>query len=208
MVDVLIIGGGITGAATAFELSKYDLNIAVVERENDVSCGTTRANSAILHAGYDPTPGTLMAKLNVRGSRLAAELCSKLDVPYRRVGSLVLGFSPEDGGKLQKLYENGMANGVEGLQLLTKAEVQKLEPQVSGDVTGALYAPTAAICSPWEFCLALMETAIRNGATLFLEREVTGMTKIQGGWRVETSKGPMEARYVVNAAGVFADKVH
>ncbi|MEG2831128.1 MAG: FAD-dependent oxidoreductase, partial [Edwardsiella sp. (in: enterobacteria)] len=86
MVDVLIIGGGITGAATAFELSKYDLNIAVVERENDVSCGTTRANSAILHAGYDPTPGTLMAKLNVRGSQMAAELCPKLDVPYRRVG--------------------------------------------------------------------------------------------------------------------------
>ncbi|MEG1241192.1 MAG: NAD(P)/FAD-dependent oxidoreductase, partial [Oscillospiraceae bacterium] len=208
MVDVLIIGGGITGAATAFALSKYNLNIAVVERENDVSCGMTRANSAILHAGYDPTPGTLMAKLNVRGSQMAAELCPKLDVSYRRVGSLVLGFSSEDGGKLQKLYENGIANGVEGLQLLTKTEVQKLEPQVSGDVTAALYAPTAAICSPWEFCLALMETAIRNGAALFLEREVTGMTKIQGGWRVETSKGPMETRYVVNAAGVSAEDVH
>lgn len=150
MYDVLIIGCGITGAATAFELAKYRLRVGIVERENDVALGTTKANSAILHAGYDPEPGTLMARLNVRGVELARELCQKLDVPYQNCGSLVLAFSEEERPALEELYRRGVANGVPGLELLDGEEARTLEPNLSGAVVAALHAPSAAICSPWE----------------------------------------------------------
>ena len=208
MYDVLIIGCGIVGAATAFELSKYRLRVGIVERENDVADGTTKANSAILHAGYDPVPGSLMARLNVRGSALARELCPRLDVPYLPCGSLVLGFSPDDQAHLEELYRRGTANGVPGLALLSGDEARRLEPNLSPAVTAALHAPSAAICSPWEYCLALAETAVRNGAELLLETAVTGLTATAEGWRVETSRGALEARYVVNAAGLEAQAVH
>ena len=208
MYDVVIIGCGIVGAATAFELSKYRLKVGIVERENDVACGTTKANSAIIHAGYDPVPGTLMARLNVRGASLARELCAALDVPYLPCGSLVLGFSPEDQAHLEELYRRGVANGVPDLALLTGDEARALEPNLSPAVTAALHAPTAAICSPWEYGLALAETAVRNGAELQLETAVTGLTPTEEGWRVETNRGVLEARYVVNAAGLDAQAVH
>ena len=163
MYDVLIIGCGITGAATAFELAKYRLRVGIVERENDVALGTTKANSAILHAGYDPEPGTLMARLNVRGVELARELCQKLDVPYQNCGSLVLAFSEEERPALEELYRRGVANGVPGLELLDGEEARTLEPNLSGAVVAALHAPSAAICSPWEYCLALAETAVKTG---------------------------------------------
>ena len=208
MYDVLIIGCGIIGAATAFELSKYRLGIGILEQENDVADGTTKANSAILHAGYDPLPGTLMARLNVRGVALAKELCQKLDVPYRQCGSLVLAFSPEECATLETLRQRGEANGVPGLQILDREQVHQMEPNLSPAVMAALYAPTAAICSPWEYCLALAETAVRNGAELHLETAVTGIEKQAGGWLVHTSQGDYQARYLVNAAGVFSDAVH
>ena len=208
MYDVVIIGCGIVGAATAFELSKYRLKVRIVERENDVACGTTKANSAIIHAGYDPVPGTLMARLNVRGAALARELCAALDVPYLPCGSLVLGFSPEDQAHLEELYRRGVANGVPDLALLTGDEARAMEPNLSPAVTAALHAPTAAICSPWEYGLALAETAVRNGAELQLETAVTGLTPTEEGWRVETNRGVLEARYVVNAAGLDAQAIH
>ena len=208
MYDVVIIGCGIVGAATAFELSKYRLKVGIVERENDVACGTTKANSAIIHAGYDPVPGTLMARLNVRGAALARELCAALDVPYLPCGSLVLGFSPEDQAHLEELYRRGVANGVPDLALPTGDEARALEPNLSPTVTAALHAPTAAICSPWEYGLALAETAVRNGAELQLETAVTGLTPTEEGWRVETNRGVLEARYVVNAAGLEAQTIH
>ena len=208
MYDVLIIGCGIVGAATAFELSKYQLRVGIVERENDVANGTTKANSAIIHAGYDPVPGSLMARLNVRGSALARELCAQLDVPYLACGSLVLGFSPEDNAHLEERYRRGVQNGVPGLALLTGDQARDLEPNLSPAVTAALHAPSAAICSPWEYCLALAETAVRNGAQLHLETAVTGLTPVENGWRVETSRGVLEARYVVNAAGLDTQAVH
>ena len=208
MYDVLIIGCGIAGAATAFELSKYRLRVAVLEQENDVSVGTTKANSAILHAGYDPMPGSLMARLNVRGSMLAKELCRALDVPYKQTGSLVVGFSQEENATLEELYHRGVQNGVPELRLLTGDEARALEPGLSQAVAGALLAPSAAIVSPWEYCLALAETAVENGAELFLETQVTGLTRAGDGWQVETSRGAFQARYVVNAAGVLADRVH
>lgn len=208
MLDVLVIGCGIVGAAAAMELSKYQLQVAVLEKENDVANGTTKANSAILHAGYDPVPGTLMARLNVRGVELAKELCEKLDVPYRQCGSLVLAFTPEECGTLETLRQRGEANGVPGLRVLTGAEAREMDPQLSDQVQAALYAPTAAICSPWEYCLALAETALRNGARLHLETQVTGMEKQAEGWLVHTDQGDFAARYVINAAGVCADAVH
>ena len=208
MYDVLIIGCGITGAAAAFELSRYRLNVAVLERENDVAMGTTKANSAILHAGYDPKPGTLMAKLNVRGVELARELCKKLDVPYNPCGSLVLALSEEELPVIRELYRRGKENGVPGLKLLTGDEARSLEPNLSENVTGALHAPSAAVCSPWEYCLALAETAVKNGAELHLNTAVTGLDPLPEGWTVHTDRGDFQTRYVLNAAGVDAEAVH
>lgn len=208
MYDVLIIGCGVTGAAAAFELSRYKLKVGILERENDVAMGTTKANSAILHAGYDPEPGTLMAKLNVRGVALARELCQKLDVPYRNCGSMVLAFSREERPHLEELYRRGVANGVPGLELLNGEAARALEPNLSRSVTAALHAPSAAICSPWEYCLALAETAVKNGAQLRLNTAVTGLKRTPGGWTVYTNRGELETRFVVNAAGVDAALVH
>ena len=126
MYDVGIIGCGVTGAAIAFELSKYNLKVAIIEKENDVAMGATKANSAIIHAGYDPKPGTLMAKLNVRGSKLCADLCKKLDVPYVNCGALVYAFDDEDIKTLNVLLERGNANGVEGLKILNKEGEEEL----------------------------------------------------------------------------------
>lgn len=208
MYDVLIIGCGIVGAAAAFELSKYDLKVCVLERENDVATGTTKANSAILHAGYDPIPGSLMARLNVRGVALAKELCQALDVPYRPCGSLVLAFTPEERKTLEGLLERGRANGVPGLELIDGSQVRSREPNLSEDVTAALYAPSAAICSPWEFCLALAETAVSNGVELRLNCGAEGLERTEDGWLVHTPQGDLTARRVVNAAGVDAALVH
>ena len=208
MFDVLIIGAGITGAATAFELSKYQLKVAILEKENDVSDGTTKANSAILHAGYDPEPGSLMARLNVRGVALAKELCAALDVPYLQCGSFVLAFTEEEKATLKKLYDRGNENGVPGLKLLTGDEARSLDPNLSPTVVGALHAPSAAICSPWEYALALCETAVRNGAELHLDTAVIGLERSGEGWVVHTNQGDFEAHFVVNAAGVSAAKVH
>lgn len=209
MFDVAIIGCGIVGAAAAYELSKYRLSVAVLEKENDVSDGTTKANSAILHAGYDPRPGTLMAALNVEGVRLAKELCQKLDVPYRACGSLVLAFSEAERETLQTLYEQGLKNGVPGVELLDFQALHTLEPNVSPQAVGALHAPGAAIVSPWEYALALIETAVRNGVELFLESPVTAIRPLEGrGYLLKTPGGVHRARYVLNAAGVHADEVH
>ena len=208
MLDVAIIGCGVVGAAAAYELSHYPLHVAVLEAENDVADGTTKANSAILHAGYDPEPGTQMARLNVQGVALAKEICARLDVPYRQCGSLVLALSQAELPHLQKLYANGVANGVPGIRLLTAEETLAMEPQLAPTVAGALFAPSAAIVSPWEFALAMAEVAVRNGVELHLSSPVTGIQKTASGWALTTPSGVVEARYVVNAAGIRADAVH
>lgn len=207
MFDVIIIGCGITGAAMALELSKYQLKTAVLEEQNDVATGTTKANSAILHAGYDPKPLTLMAKLNVRGSLLAKELCQSLDVPYKQIGSLVIAFSDEDLQHLQKLFNNGKANGVE-VQLLSKQQVLEKEPNLSKEIKGALYAPSAAIVSPWEYALALAETAVKNGVKLMLNTKVNSVAKTKQGYQLNTNNGEYSAKFVINAAGTHAGEIH
>ena len=208
MYDVAIIGCGIIGAATAYELSRYDLKVVALEAENDVADGTTKANSAILHAGYDPEPGTKMARLNVEGVKLAKELCDKLAVERKEIGSFVLAFSDEEMETVKKLYDRGNQNGVPGMKILTGEEVRAMEPAISTKVVGALYAPSAAIVSPWEFCIALAETAVVNGVEVRLSAKVEAIEKKDGSFLLHTTAGDVEAKYVVNAAGVDADKVH
>ena len=208
MLDVAIIGCGVIGAAAAYELSHYPLQTAIFEAENDVADCTTKANSAILHAGYDPEPGTRMARLNVEGSALAKEICARLDVPYLQCGSLVLALSPEELPHLQKLYENGIANGVPGIRLLSAEETLAMEPNLAPTVVGALYAPSAAIVSPWEFALAMAEVAVRNGVELHRSCPVTHIEKTAGGWALTTPSGIVETRYIINAAGISAQAVH
>mgnify|MGYP002517193849 FL=1 len=208
MLDVAVIGGGVIGCAVAYTLSRYDCRVAVLERENDVATGATRANSAIVHAGYDPKPGTLMARLNVEGCAMAPELCARLDVPYENIGSLVLSFSEEDDATLKTLYDRGVQNGVPGLELLDGAQVRAMEPQVSDAVRGALYAPSAGIICPWEYALAMGEVAAENGVAIHLNCAVTGITAEDSCYRITTTAGEYTARYVVNAAGVESAAVH
>lgn len=208
MYDVAIIGSGITGSACAYFLSKYRLKIAVIEKNNDVCCGTTKANSAIIHAGYDPHPETLMAKLNVRGSAMAKDICARLDVPYEQIGSLVVAFSEEEAKTVEKLFERGNANGVPDLKILNREELKEAEPMISDEALCALYAPSAAIVNPWEYGLAMAETAVRNGAEILLESEVTSIKKENGVFKITAGEKEIEAKYVINAAGVNCDDVH
>ena len=208
MQDVIIIGCGVTGAACAYQLSRYQLRVAVLESRSDVAAGTTKANSAIIHAGYDPEPGTLMAQLNAEGSRMAEEICARLDVPYRKSGSMVLAFDEKDRACLRTLLERGKRNGVEQLRLLTGDESRALEPELSGKVEASLLAPTAGIVNPWEYALAMIETAVKNGVTLHRSCPVTAIEKEGEAFSLTTPKGVFHARYIINAAGVHADAVH
>ena len=209
MYDVIIIGCGVVGAAAAYRLARYRLRVLVLEAGNDVANATTKANSAILHAGYDPAPGSKMAALNVEGNRLALEICQKLDVPVRQCGSFVLAFAPDQLPHLQTLYRQGLANGVPGLELLSGEEARALEPELSDTVCGALHAPTAAVVDPWGFALAMIEVAVQNGVELHRSCPVTAIAPRQGGgFALATPQGRFEARFVLNAAGVDADRVH
>jgi glycerol-3-phosphate dehydrogenase len=205
--DVIIIGCGVTGAACACELAKYELRTGILEASNDVANGTTKANSAIVHAGYDPETGTNMARLNVRGTALMGELCRRLDVPYANIGSLVLSLSEQDDAHVQELYRRGLANGVPGLQLLSGEEARAMDAGISPETRCALYAPSAGIVNPWELCYALAETAVRNGAELHLSAPVEAIERIEGGYRLSTPKGSFTAPYVLNCAGVRADRI-
>ncbi len=209
MYDVVVIGCGVTGAAIAYELSKYNLKLAIIEKENDVATGATKANSAIIHAGFDPVPGTLMSRFNVRGAQLAETICRRLDVPYDKCGALVLGFTEDDMEILESLKAQGDAVGVSGLEILRSNEaVVSLEPQISKDVVGALWAPSSAIVSPWEFCLAMAETAVVNGTEIFLETKVLGIETSAEGFIIKTNNGAFKAAHVVNAAGINAAEIH
>ena len=208
MYDVAIIGCGVIGAAAAYALSRYDNKVVILEAENDVADCTTKANSAILHAGYDPAPGTRMAQLNVRGVALAKEICAKLDISYKQCGSLVLALDEKELPHLQHLFENGTANGVPDMKILSREETLAMEPNLSEKVCGALWAPSAAIVNPWEYALAMTEVAVRNGVELRRSCKVTNAEAIEGGYRLTVPGGTVETRCVINAAGIWADKVH
>jgi glycerol-3-phosphate dehydrogenase len=206
--DVLIIGAGIVGAAVARELAQYQLRVLTVEKEHDVACGATRANSGILHAGFDCEPGSVKAALNLEGLRLYAGLVQTLDIPYRNNGALVLCLGPQDEGKLRALYEKGVKNRVPRLRLLTGAEARALEPNLSESVSAALLAETAGVISPYEAALALAENACQNGVTFLFDTEVTRVAQGPGGFLLTTGRGCFSARTVVNAAGIFSDHLH
>ncbi len=208
MIDILIIGAGVSGCAIARELSRKQASIVVVDKDEDVCCGTTKANSAIVHAGYDAAHGSLMAKLNVRGSEMMPGLSKELDFHYQQNGSLVVMLSEEDRPNLNKLYENGVKNGVKGLRIIEREELRTMEPNISDVAVAALYAPTGGIVCPFGLTYALAENAAANGVRFQFDSAVTGITQIEGGWKVHTVKGDIEAKVVVNAAGVYADKLH
>jgi glycerol-3-phosphate dehydrogenase len=209
LYDVAVIGAGVSGAAIARELSRYRLKTVILEKAADVATGASKANSAIVHAGFDCTPGTLMARLNVQGSFMMQALCRELSVPYKPIGSLVIAFSPEDVQELHRLKQKGETNGVPGLEILPDEEVRRREPNVSPDVVAALWAPSAAITCPYELTLALVENAIANGAELRLGFSVSGMDRRDGLFIVQSAAGEsVEARFVVNAAGLYADEVN
>lgn len=208
MYDIVIIGAGVSGCAVARELSRYQASVCVVERCEDVCCGTSKANSGIAHAGYDAAAGSLMAKLNVQGSQMMEALSKELDFPYRRNGSLVLCMAQEDLPNLQALYDRGVTNGVQGLELLDHDQVLAKEPNVSPDVVAALWAPTGAIICPFGLNIALAENAAANGVEFKFNTAVTALKPKGDRWLVLTDQGVLEAKCVVNAAGVFADVFH
>lgn len=208
MYDVIIIGAGVSGAATARELSRYKVNACVIEKEEDVCCGTSKANSAIVHAGYDAETGFLMAKLNVRGNQMMEQLAKDLDFPFKKNGSLVVCLHEEDMPNLQALYDRGVANGVKDLRILNREELRAMEPNISDDAYAALYAPTAGIVCPFNLNIAMAENACVNGVEFKFDTEVTGLHPIEGGWAIETNQGTFETKYVVNAVGVYADTLH
>lgn len=208
MYDVIIIGGGVSGTASARELSRYKGKFCLLEKEEDLCCGTSKANSGIVHAGYDAPKDSLMAKLNVLGNEKMENLSRELDFPFKRTGSLVLCFSPEDMPSLQLLYDRGIANGVKNLRILSREEVLEMEPNISDEVYAALYAPTAGIVCPFEMNLAFGENAYENGVEFHFDTEVIRLAKIEEGYRIFTNKGEFETKCIVNAAGVYADKFH
>lgn len=208
MYDVAIIGAGVIGASIFRELTKFNLKVVILEKENDVAMGTTKANSAIIHAGYDPENGSLMAKYNVIGNEMFDDLCKELCVPFIRNGSLVIAFNEDDMKVVKYLYANGIKNNVKELKIISKEEVLELESDISDKVIGALYAPTGAIVGPFEYTIALVENGIENGGEVKLNAEVASITKNEVFTIKLKDDEEIKSKYVINAAGVFADKIH
>ena len=208
MYDILIIGAGVVGCALARKLSQYEGKIAVLDRAEDVADGASKANSGIVHAGFDAKPGTKKAYYNVKGAKMYGELARQLGVPYDPIGALVLGFSEEDRATLQKLYDQGQKNGVEQLRIIDHDEIMALEPNTNPDAVCALYAPTSAVVSPYEMTLALSYHAAQNGVKFIFDSPVSRVYEEKDTWHVETPKGTLKARAIINCAGVGAAELH
>ncbi|MCD5414984.1 MAG: NAD(P)/FAD-dependent oxidoreductase [Clostridiales bacterium] len=208
MFDIAIIGAGIIGTMISRELSKYKLDIILLEKDNDVANGATKANSAIIHAGYDALPNTIKAKTNAEGNAMFDQLCVDLSVPFSRIGSLVVAKCEEEKKVLTELYERGKKNGVPNLKILEKEEVLQMEPSLTNKVAGALFAPSAGIIGPWELAIALAENAIENGVELKLNYEVKNITKEKDYYKIYCDEDYLEAKYVINCAGIYADKIN
>lgn len=206
--DVIIIGAGIAGACIARELSKTNAKVCLIEKENDVACGSSKANSGIVHAGYDPMPDTLMAKLNVRGTSLYGELYQKLNFEYKNCGSLVVAFDEAGLSTLQKLYDRGIQNGVPHMKILNREELEAVEPKIGPEAKGALYALTAGIVNPYQATWAFAESAVINGVEFLRGTKVHEITqKEDGSFEVNAGNQILSATFVVNAAGAHADEI-
>lgn len=213
MYDVVIIGAGVTGCAIARELSKTQRNILVLDKNSDVCEGTSKANSGIVHAGYDAKPGTLKARLNVKGNLAMPKLAKELDFPFRQNGSLVLCFEEEDRPALEKLLEKGKQNGVEPLSIIEPDEIHRIEPNITENVVAALYAPTGGIVCPFNLTIAMAENAAQNGVQFMLNSKVVSISKAEEAYALEVlAKGgeslQIQSKIVINAAGVYADTFH
>lgn len=205
--DVAVIGAGVVGSLITRELSKYNIKVALLERCNDCAMGATKANSAIVHAGFDAMPGTLKAKLNVRGVELMKKVCGELNVPLKNNGALVVAFSEDEIPHLEELKKRGEKNGVPDLRVVGKEELAELEPNIGETAVGALVAPTSSIVCPYELTIAAVENAVTNGAQFLRNCEVTGIDYSDGEFRLSTSLGEITAEYVINAAGVHSGEI-
>lgn len=205
--DVAVIGAGVVGSLITRELSKYNLKVALLERCNDCAMGATKANSAIVHAGFDAKPGTLKAKLNVRGVELMKSFCKELNVPLQNNGALVVAFTEEELPHLDDLVERGKANGVPGVKVINRDELVELEPNIGETAIGALLAPTSSIVCPYELTIAGVENAVTNGAEFIRNCKVEAISFADGEFTLSTTQGEIKATYVINAAGVHAGKV-
>ena len=206
MYDIIIIGAGVVGAMIARKLSRYNLSVCVLEKENDVGNVTSNANSAIVHSGYDPVPGTLKAKLNVLGNSMFDEIAENLDVHFYRKGSLTVAVSDEQMEMLHELEKRSAENGVP-VKLLNKEEVLKMEPNINPEVKGALFAPTAGIVDPFNLVVHTMENAVDNGVRLFVNQEVKDIKYLNNEFVVKTQDKEYRAKVVINAAGLYSDKI-
>lgn len=207
MYDVAIIGAGVVGGMIARTLSAYELKICILEKENDVASGATKANSAIVHAGFDAEAGTLKAKLNVKGSKMMKLVTDELGVKYINNGSLVIGFDERDRKTIEKLQLRGQENGVEGLKVVEREELKKLEPNISENVICALYAPSGAIVCPYELAIAAVGNAMDNGVEFKRNFEVRSITENDDCFEITSDNESTKAKFVINAAGLFADKI-
>lgn len=206
--DVAIIGAGVVGTQIARNLSQYDLQVALLEKESDIASGTTKANSGIVHAGFDCQSGTRMAALNVKGCRMMEEVAKTLHVPYERNGSLVVAFSEEEMETIQDLYQRGIVNGLtrDELEIIDREKLVELEPNISEEAVGALYAPTAGIVSPYELAIAAAECAIGNGVEFLRNFNVGGIVYEDGVFILGAKDGRViRSKMIVNAAGLFAN---
>ena len=208
MFEFAVVGAGVIGGMVARELTKYTDSVCILEKGSDVALGATRANSAIVHAGYDAKEGSLKARMNVRGSKMMAEVCRQLGVKYKNNGSLVVGFNEEDEKTLTELCERGKTNGVDGVRVIYREELLGLEPNIGDDVTVALYAPTGAIVCPYELCMAAVGNAMDNGATLKTSFEVKSIEATSEGYKLASASGDeVYAKWVINCAGLYSDEV-
>ena len=206
--DAAVIGGGLLGCFAARELMRYDLSAVLIEAREDVCTGISRANTAVIYAGYDNAPHTLKAELTVRANRSFDALCRELEVPFSRCGELVVGCGERAGAVFRKKLGNGLLNGVEGLRILSAAEARELEPSLSETVSSALYSPANGTVDPWRLCYAAYENALANGCEAMLNTELSAIRREDGGYILESSTGEVFARTVINCAGLSADRVH
>ncbi len=209
LYDVVVVGAGVSGCATARELSRFVGRVCVVEREEDVCCGTSKANSAIVHAGFDARAGSLMAKLNVEGNELMWQLAEDLDFKVSRCGSLVVCTTEDGIAGLEELLERGRANGVPDLRIVGREELKEMEPHISDQAVAALWAPSAGIVDTFGLNIALAENAAQNGVEFRFGAAVNGVEREGDLWLVRTDAGEcLKTRCVVNAAGVYAGRIH
>lgn len=205
--DIIIIGGGVIGASIAYALCPYELSVILLEKQSDIALGATRANSGIVHAGYDPPPGTMMARLNVEGAAMMESVCEDLDVLYFKCGSLLAASGEKEDAVVRDLYKRGIQNGVGGLRVLSGDEARLREPALTKNITSALYAPSAGIVNPWELCIGMSEVFVRCGGRVRLNSEVTSIERSGGGFRVQAGAAEYRAKLVINAAGLYSDVV-